>query len=49
MCSDSSTCTTCLSGFYVNGGSCSPCEDAMVGCQLCSSSSVCLECENGYY
>ena len=33
----------------MNAGSCSPCEDAMPGCQLCSSSSVCLECENGYY
>ncbi|CAG9329821.1 unnamed protein product [Blepharisma stoltei] len=46
----STSCTLCLSGYYINDQqTCSSCEDNSAGCVACSESSTCLKCSQGYW
>ena len=38
-------CTACVSGYYVNLGSCYPCP---INCETCNSSGVCSKCKTGF-
>ena len=45
---NTSTCSICMSGWVLNGGSCNPCQ---AGCAVCSNNNfnLCLQCLSGYY
>lgn len=45
-CTNSATpsCTTCKTGYYINGSSCSSCNSFMPGCLACANKDTCLKC-----
>ena len=44
-CSSSSSCNSCVDGFYLSGISCLPCSTI---CPTCNSSTICTSCDIGY-
>ena len=43
------SCEKCTDGYYVNGGVCTKCRDAIEGCATCSNSQTCTMCSDYYY
>lgn len=49
FCTNTSTCLSCGSGYFMNSSNlCSPCT-SLTGCLVCKNSNTCLFCDTGYY
>ena len=48
MCTDASTCQSCINGYYLSGSTCATCSSALSNCYQCDSSTTCLTCLSGY-
>ncbi|EAR85857.2 transmembrane protein, putative (macronuclear) [Tetrahymena thermophila SB210] len=46
ICADTSTCSQCIKGFYLNQGICQKCQS---GCLDCKSENFCNACSQNYY
>ena len=46
ICSDTHTCTSCSSGFYLNAEVCSACT---MNCDKCTDADTCQSCNDGYF
>ena len=46
ICTDYSTCSTCIDTLYLDGTECKEC---ISGCKKCSDGTTCTTCIDGYY
>ncbi len=48
-CDSNTKCTTCATGYFVDGGNCTACPTNLTNCDACSSATLCDQCKTGYY